>query len=57
MSDSSTQDYGHNLADWDAGLPGEVREGPPVCFGCGRVMSRREAAEQGACNDCNGGAW
>jgi hypothetical protein len=28
-----------------------------VCPGCGRIMSRREAAEQGACNDCNGGAW
>jgi hypothetical protein len=32
-------------------------EGPPVCLGCGRVMSNREAAEQGACNECNGGAW
>lgn len=28
-----------------------------LCPGCGRVMSAREAAEQGACNDCNGGAW
>lgn len=26
------------------------------CPGCGLVMSRREAAEQGACNSCNGGA-
>lgn len=25
---------------------------PPVCLGCGRVMSNREAEEQGACNDC-----
>jgi hypothetical protein len=31
--------------------------GPPRCPGCDRVMSQREAAEQGACNDCNGGAW
>jgi ssDNA-binding Zn-finger/Zn-ribbon topoisomerase 1 len=27
------------------------------CPGCGRIMSLREAAEQGACNDCNGGAY
>lgn len=26
------------------------------CPYCGRVMSNREAAEQGACNDCHGGA-
>ena len=26
------------------------------CPGCGRIMSHREAAEQGACNDCHGGA-
>jgi len=38
-----------------ADLP--AREGPPICPGCGRVMSRREAAEQAACNDCHGGAW
>jgi hypothetical protein len=25
---------------------------PPECPYCGRVMSLREAAEQGACNDC-----
>jgi DNA-directed RNA polymerase subunit RPC12/RpoP len=24
----------------------------PVCLRCGRVMSAREAREQGACNDC-----
>lgn len=34
----------------------EVRD-PAYCPGCGRVMSRREAVEQGACNDCSGGAW
>lgn len=34
--------------------------GPPApdrCPGCDRVMSRREAVEQGACNDCSGGAY
>jgi ribosomal protein L37AE/L43A len=31
--------------------------GPPRCPGCGRVMSVREAVEQGACNDCSGGAY
>jgi hypothetical protein len=25
------------------------------CPGCGRIMSRREAAEQGECNDCHPG--
>lgn len=30
---------------------------PDVCPGCGRVMTRREAIEQGACNDCSGGAY
>lgn len=29
----------------------------PRCPTCDRVMSNREAIEQGACNDCNGGAW
>jgi len=29
----------------------------PRCPYCGRVMSNREKAEQGACNDCYGGAW
>lgn len=33
-----------------------THEGPPVCPYCARVMSNREAAEQGACNDCHGGA-
>jgi len=28
----------------------------PVCPQCGRIMSNREKAEQGACNDCHGGA-
>jgi len=32
-------------------------EGPPRCPGCGRVMSDREAGEQGACNDCYDSAW
>ena len=27
-------------------------EESPVCPYCGRVMSKREHAEQGACNDC-----
>lgn len=36
---------------WEAPLAG------PVCPHCGRVMSDREKAEQGACNDCHGGAW
>lgn len=38
----------------------EAETGPrpaPLCPGCDRVMSLREASEQGACNDCNGGAW
>jgi len=26
------------------------------CPGCRRIMSKREAAEQGMCNDCQGGA-
>ena len=30
---------------------------PDVCPTCGRVMSKREAAEQGACNDCHGGPY
>jgi NADH pyrophosphatase NudC (nudix superfamily) len=34
----------------------EVRE-PRFCPYCGRIMSYREAAEQGACNECNGGAY
>ncbi len=29
----------------------------PRCPYCDRVMSNREAIEQGACNDCNGGAY
>lgn len=29
-------------------------DAPHYCEGCGRVMSHREAAEQGLCNDC---AW
>lgn len=29
---------------------------PACCPGCGRVMSFREEDEQGACNDCSGGA-
>jgi hypothetical protein len=36
--------------------PGSAFEAPR-CPGCGRVMSNREAAEQGACNDCSGGAY
>lgn len=32
-----------------------VRNGG-VCQGCQRVMSVREGAEQGMCNDCLGGA-
>jgi ribosomal protein L37AE/L43A len=31
-------------------------DSPHICPGCTRVMSHREAAEQGQCNDCNGGA-
>lgn len=31
-----------------------VELGPPRCPYCGRVMSNRESAEQGACNDCYG---
>jgi len=34
-----------------------TEEGAPRCPYCDRVMSNREAAEQGACNDCYGGAW
>jgi hypothetical protein len=37
-----------------------LEEGPPPaprCPACQRVMSNREAAEQGSCNDCFGGAW
>jgi len=28
---------------------------PHICPGCGLVMSHREAAEQGCCNECQGG--
>lgn len=30
---------------------------PSRCPGCGLVMSFREEDEQGACNDCSGGAF
>lgn len=40
---------GLTLEQWRA-----QNEPQPVCPYCGRVMSRREAAEQGACNDCHG---
>lgn len=30
-------------------------EYPHYCPGCERVMSHREAAEQGMCNDCQEG--
>jgi len=30
---------------------------PPRCPYCGLVMSNREKQEQGACNDCSGGAY
>jgi ribosomal protein L37AE/L43A len=33
-------------------LEHEPEREPPRCPYCGRVMSHREAAEQGACNDC-----
>lgn len=34
-----------------------MSEDPPRCPYCDRVMSNREHAEQGACNDCyRGGA-
>jgi hypothetical protein len=36
-------------------LGGCCAEYPHRCPGCGRVMSHREAAEQGACNECLGG--
>lgn len=29
----------------------------PRCPHCRRVMTAREAGEQGACNDCHGGAY
>lgn len=45
-------DDGDDLAPRGRG-PGD----PDVCPYCDRVMSRREAAEQGACNDCSGGAY
>ena len=32
-------------------------EGAPRCPYCDRVMSNRESFEQGACNDCYGGAY
>ena len=38
-------------------LERKSRSEAPRCPYCDRVMSNREAAEQGACNDCNGGAW
>lgn len=31
----------------------ELDDEPPACPYCGLVMSDREAAEQGACNDCH----
>jgi ribosomal protein L37AE/L43A len=33
------------------------RREAPRCPSCGLVMSNREASEQGACNDCSGGAY
>jgi ribosomal protein L37AE/L43A len=37
-------------------MNGQCCEGfPHMCPGCDRVMSHREAAEQGACNDCHEG--
>lgn len=38
-------------------VPASTKLDPRVCPGCGRIMSWREAAEQGACNDCSGGAF
>jgi hypothetical protein len=55
LNDGAWQVNAENLVPEDDLAP--QREGPPRCPGCGRVMSDREAAEQGACNDCNGGAW
>ena len=47
---------------WERGehpVQAEVEETSdrPRCPHCGLVMSNREALEQGACNDCSGGAW
>jgi hypothetical protein len=47
----------HRFADDDACTPGREDVGAPRCPYCDRVMSKREAAEQGACNDCNGGPY
>lgn len=37
-------------------IAARVREAPR-CPYCGLVMGNREADEQGACNDCSGGAY
>jgi len=33
--------------------PSNLYRDPPCCPYCDRVMSKREAAEQAACNDCH----
>ena len=48
--------YSHDAAWWRDGhdprnLDG-FRDAPIHCPYCERIMSKREAAEQGACNDC-----
>lgn len=44
------------LASYDHGADDAAEHRAPRCPGCGLVMSGREAAEQGECNECHGGA-
>lgn len=43
------------LGSYDHGADDAAEHRAPRCPGCGLVMSGREAAEQGECNECHGG--
>ena len=49
------QRVGESELDWQLRLNRLCRPAPR-CPDCNRVMSGREAAEQGSCNDCYGDA-
>lgn len=50
LSDPKHPTYHDRMADiWDNR---DKTDRSPRCPTCGRVMSRREKEEQGACNDC-----
>jgi len=47
---------GHIREEWERQTPRrDIDRNKPECPGCGRIMSAREYAEQGACNDCHEG--